>query len=263
MRHATLVVVLGLCLAACDVPRPPDSDATGDASADGQATCEPGSALTPFFVQVSFLSEDEPSGLGLFATGDCQVTYNGPASGARLAAGCEQELRLQCASDARPVVVGVTLPRDLAGLEAQVGETLSVVVARVDYVPSGDGTYVALRDLTGALRAFLVRGPSGQPFTELGATCPFGFQCPSATFAAADCAPVAEECGQRVWPPLELRPVAESAPVTLRQGELTSLASGSSTWAFFVSYASHLVDDETSCLDAPTASLAAAIVKQP
>lgn len=263
MRPGTLAVVVGLCLAACDLPVAPGSDTSADASDDSLATCAPGSALIPFVVQVSFQGEDPPSGLGLFAAGDCQVTYNGPATGARLAAGCEQEVRLQCASDARPVVVGVTLPRDLAGLEAVVGEMLAVVVARVDYVPSGDATYVALRDPRGALVAFLVRGPSGEPFTELGATCPFGFQCPTAVFAAADCSPVADECGQRVWPPLELRPVAESGPVTLRQGELTSLAADSSTWTFFVSYASRLVDDETSCLDAPTSSLAAAIVKQP
>lgn len=186
------------------------------------------------------------------------MLYAGPARGALAEAGYTFEVRLQFYDDSRPVVLATALPHAAPPLAVAYGETLVGVVARTPREEAGVDLYVALRGLVdGGLRAWLVLGSRGS--LPAGRDCPLGFDCLAAAFAEPDCGPLADDCGARVWPPVELRPSVQSDPVVLRQGETAVIGSGTQAWTFLVSYASRL-DGEVTCTDAPAASLAAAIL---
>ncbi len=256
MCSRCLLCLALLALAACDLfEKPPASDDV--VGGDTAAACAPGDALLPFFVDVSRAGEADPTA-ALLAGGQAQVTYLGAATGTRADAGYVQELHLRFYDDARDVIVAVAMPPRAPALVAAVGETLEGVVVRRAAADGGD-VYVALRDLQGTLRAWLARGASAGPSTDAGWACPYGLACPVATFADTACETTLDDCGARLWPPVELRPAGTGDPVTLGQGEVLAVTSGGATWTFLVAYASRFEGDLL-CPDTPAAALALAVL---
>jgi hypothetical protein len=256
MRSCPLLLVAALALTACDLFQKPASEgdvAGGDATAD----CQVQGALIPFAVDVTRDGEADAT-LDLFASGQAQVTYLGQPTGSRADGGYAQELRLRFYDDAREVVLAVALPPQAPPLAGTVGETLEGVVVRRAGV-GGVDAYVALRDLLGNLRTWLVMGAWGGPSDEAGWACPLGFFCPTAMFAETTCTPVTDTCGARLWPPLELRPAGQGDPVTLAQGEVLPVSAGGATWTLLVSYAARY-EGELTCTDRAAAALAVAVL---